>query len=329
MAETNADPAPAPVPKGILLKADTIAEPFLAEVKANLAAVLSASSSRGPPKLVGILATASAAPSRSYAEFTRKQCTALSIAFELREVDQDDGVEEAIIEANADSSVDGIMVRLSLSRSSISSHKTLLPQVYYPIFGKEQVRLVSCSCYDTHCLPNCMQQDHYLQQIVSPFKDVEGLNYKFHYNLYHKLRPPHSSHSHLPFALTNTQHPLPRTKVPPRILALSRDSSTSTANQRRRPTCRNRQVDLTMHASGRRKSTRACRCIQRAVAVRRPGLRPHRNRHQPVIPRSFPLLTLTNCEQKVGSGRPPAGSSLSQRRRTCLLRRHRLNTGVQ
>ena len=34
-----------------------------------------------------------------------------------------------------------------------------------------------------------MQQDHYLQQIVSPFKDVEGLNYKFHYNLYHKLRP--------------------------------------------------------------------------------------------------------------------------------------------
>jgi methylenetetrahydrofolate dehydrogenase (NAD+) len=118
-----ADPAPAPAPKGILLKADTIAEPFLAEVKANLAAVLSASSSRGPPKLVGILATASAAPSRSYAEFTRKQCTALGIAFELREVDQDDGVEEAIIEANADSSVDGIMVRLCLSGSSISSQK--------------------------------------------------------------------------------------------------------------------------------------------------------------------------------------------------------------
>jgi methylenetetrahydrofolate dehydrogenase (NAD+) len=186
MAETNADPAPAPVPKGILLKADSIAEPFLAEVKANLAAVLSASSSRGPPKLVGILATASAAPSRSYAEFTRKQCTALGIAFELREVDQDDGVEEAIIEANADSSVDGIMVRLTLSRSSISSQSTIASQVYYPIFGKEQVRFVSCSCYDTHYLPNCTQQDHYLQQIVSPFKDVEGLNYKFHYNLYHK-----------------------------------------------------------------------------------------------------------------------------------------------
>ncbi|KAI9432475.1 NAD(P)-binding protein [Lactarius indigo] len=153
MAETRADPAPAPPPKGILLKADAIAEPFLVEVKANLAAVLSSSSSttspRGPPKLVGILATASAAPSRSYAEFTRKQCTALGIAFELREVGEDAGVEEAIIEANADISVDGIMV-------------------YYPIFGKEQ--------------------DHYLQQIVSPFKDVEGLNYKFHYNLYHNIR---------------------------------------------------------------------------------------------------------------------------------------------
>ena len=38
---------------------------------------------------------------------------ALGFAFELREVDQDDGVEDAIIEANADSSVDGIMVRLA------------------------------------------------------------------------------------------------------------------------------------------------------------------------------------------------------------------------
>lgn len=39
-------------------------------------------------------------------------------------------------------------------------------QVYYPIFGG--------------------LQDHYLQQVVSPAKDVEGLNVKFHYNLYHK-----------------------------------------------------------------------------------------------------------------------------------------------
>ncbi|KAI0252019.1 NAD-P-binding protein [Lactifluus subvellereus] len=154
----DTDPVPALAPKGILLKAETIAEPFLAEVKASLASL----SRMRAPKLVGILATANA-PSRSYAEFTRKQCVALGIEFELREVGgalgeagvnssggaDGDGVEEAIIEANADDTVDGIMV-------------------YYPIFGKEQ--------------------DHYLQQIVSPFKDVEGLNYKFHYNLYHNIR---------------------------------------------------------------------------------------------------------------------------------------------
>jgi hypothetical protein len=113
MADT--DPAPAPAPKGVLLKADTIAEPFLAEVKASLANL-----ARSAPKLVGILATANA-PSRSYAEFTRKQCDALGIVFELREVGaalpdgaggtDGDGVEEAIIEANADDAVDGIMVR--------------------------------------------------------------------------------------------------------------------------------------------------------------------------------------------------------------------------
>lgn len=123
MADTGPDPAPAPAPKGILLKADTIAEPFLAEVKASLASGISRSR---PPKLVGILATANA-PSRSYAEFTRKQCVALGIEFELREVGaalgggeaagvngsraDGEGVEEAIIEANADDAVDGLMVR--------------------------------------------------------------------------------------------------------------------------------------------------------------------------------------------------------------------------
>ena len=38
--------------------------------------------------------------------------------------------------------------------------------VYYPIHGGSQ--------------------DQYLQQCVSPYKDVEGLNHKFLWNLYHK-----------------------------------------------------------------------------------------------------------------------------------------------
>ena len=101
-------------PKGVLLKSDSIASKFSEEVKGTLA-----SRSR-KPKLVGILSTASA-PSRSYAEFTRKQCEALGIEFQLKEtgaaLDNEspdgEGVEDAIIEANGDSSVDGIMVRAS------------------------------------------------------------------------------------------------------------------------------------------------------------------------------------------------------------------------
>jgi len=104
--------------KGLLLKADPIALQFRDEVKSSLA------QRPKPPKLVGILATSSA-PSKNYAEFTRKQCEELGFEFVLRKtgaaIDSDaveggerlgegEGVEEAIIEANEDESVDGIMV---------------------------------------------------------------------------------------------------------------------------------------------------------------------------------------------------------------------------
>ncbi|KIK03138.1 hypothetical protein K443DRAFT_676985 [Laccaria amethystina LaAM-08-1] len=136
--------------KGLLLKADPISAAFRDEVKKDLEAC----SSR--PKLVGILATSSA-PSNNYAEFTRRQCEDLGFEFVLKktgaalssDLAAGEGVEEAIIDANEDGSVHGIMV-------------------YYPIFG--------------------VQQDHYLQQVVSPLKDVEGLHFKFHYNLYHNIR---------------------------------------------------------------------------------------------------------------------------------------------
>ncbi|KAG6373783.1 hypothetical protein JVT61DRAFT_5927 [Boletus reticuloceps] len=136
--------------KGLLLKADLIADTIRDEVQAALARAST------PPTLVGILGT-SARPSRFYAEFTRKQCDALGVQFVLKLVGSaenaeradGEGVEEAIIEANEDVDVDGIMV-------------------YYPIYGG--------------------RQDHYLQQIVSPLKDVEGLHFKFHYNLYHNIR---------------------------------------------------------------------------------------------------------------------------------------------
>ncbi|KAJ7437105.1 NAD(P)-binding protein [Mycena galericulata] len=136
--------------KGLLLKADPIAEAFRDEVKQSL------DKATRRPRLVGILATSSA-PSKFYAEFTKKQCEDLGFEFILKttgaadtgDLGEGEGVEEAVIAANEDESVDGIMV-------------------YYPIFGP--------------------QQDQYLQQVVSPYKDVEGLHFKFHYNLYHNIR---------------------------------------------------------------------------------------------------------------------------------------------
>ncbi|KAI0787204.1 hypothetical protein BC629DRAFT_1288374 [Irpex lacteus] len=140
------------VGKGLLLKSDPIASAFRDEIKTAL------TQSTRRPRLVGILATAGA-PSKMYADFTKKQCEELGFEFVLKQVgsasdaslSDGEGVEEAIIEANNDNDVDGIMV-------------------YYPIFG--------------------VQQDHYLQQVVSPLKDVEGLHFKFHYNLYHNEPPP-------------------------------------------------------------------------------------------------------------------------------------------
>ncbi|KAF7792837.1 hypothetical protein EIP86_003938 [Pleurotus ostreatoroseus] len=126
--------------KGVLLKADPIANAYRDEIKAAL------SSAPRPPKLIGILSTSSA-PSKFYAEFTKKQCEDLGVEFVLKKIgaaadpslDEGEGVEDAIIEANNDDSIDGIM-------------------------------------------------DQYLQQVVSPLKDVEGLHFKFHYNLYHNIR---------------------------------------------------------------------------------------------------------------------------------------------
>jgi methylenetetrahydrofolate dehydrogenase (NAD+) len=66
----------------------------------------------------------------------------------LREIDREE-LEDALIDANNDSKVDGIMV-------------------YYPIFGN--------------------RQDQYLQQIVSTDKDVEGLSHQYIFNMYQNIR---------------------------------------------------------------------------------------------------------------------------------------------
>ncbi|XP_015790317.1 methylenetetrahydrofolate dehydrogenase [NAD(+)]-like [Tetranychus urticae] len=71
----------------------------------------------------------------TYAKWTQRSCEEIGIKFELRQVERED-LEEGIIEANEDRRVDGVMV-------------------YYPVFGGGH--------------------DQYIQNCVSPFKDVEGL----------------------------------------------------------------------------------------------------------------------------------------------------------
>lgn len=70
--------------------------------------------------------------------------------FDLRKVSKED-IEEAILAANVDDSVHGIIV-------------------YYPIF------------------PRSSRQDQYIQQLVALDKDVEGLSHKYIFNMYQNIR---------------------------------------------------------------------------------------------------------------------------------------------
>ncbi|WRT68965.1 uncharacterized protein IL334_005947 [Kwoniella shivajii] len=160
-----------PAPQGLLVTAGKVHTPFKTEL---LSAMGSSRFKDGPPHLVGILATKKD-DARTYAEFTKKACEQIGINFELRLVGEArqglDGegvgidVEEAILEANDDSHVHGIMV-------------------YYPIYGG--------------------RQDQYLQSVVSPQKDVEGLNHQFLFNLYHNIR----------FISPLTLRPIPSSHLP-------------------------------------------------------------------------------------------------------------------
>lgn len=163
MASTNKPTYP-----GKLLQAAAIAKPFQESIEAEIAE--RKEKHLTVPKLVGILAKPSP-PSIAYAEWTRKACEAVGIRFEiwktwddaktdenpaehsepesLQNFGLEADVEDLILAANRDKSVDGIMV-------------------YYPIFGG--------------------RQDTYLQQIVDPRKDVEGLNFYYCWNMYHNVR---------------------------------------------------------------------------------------------------------------------------------------------
>ncbi|KAL8798831.1 MAG: hypothetical protein Q9182_006353 [Xanthomendoza sp. 2 TL-2023] len=99
------------------------------------------------PMLVGFLANKDPA-ARLYADWTNGTCEENGFQFSLREVDREE-LEEQILAANKDETVDGVIV-------------------YYPIFNS--------------------RQDQYLQQLIDAGKDVEGLCHQYVFNMYQNIR---------------------------------------------------------------------------------------------------------------------------------------------
>jgi len=126
---------------GKVVLAKTIAVPFMKEVEEGIRSLPS------PPTLVAFLAN-NDPNAKQYALSTQTFCESLGIHFQLRECDRED-LEEHLIEANQDATVDGIMV-------------------YYPVFND--------------------RQDQYLQNVITFDKDVEALSHTYLYNLYHNMR---------------------------------------------------------------------------------------------------------------------------------------------
>lgn len=141
MSSATNDQAPAAASNCKVVLASNIAKALQAEIREGVSKLPSA------PLLVGFLASDDPA-ARVYADWTGKTARENGFGFELREVKKDD-IEEAIIAANTDDGVAGMIV-------------------YYPIFGN--------------------RQDQYLQQIVDAGKDVEGLSHKYIFNMYQNIR---------------------------------------------------------------------------------------------------------------------------------------------
>jgi methylenetetrahydrofolate dehydrogenase (NAD+) len=105
--------------------------------------------------LVGLLANKDPA-AKQYAEWTGKACRADGLRYELRTLDDPIDVEAALIDANEDPRVHGIIV-------------------YYPIFGQQESF-------------SGVSHDDYLRDSVSFKCDVEGLCHLYRTNLYRNVR---------------------------------------------------------------------------------------------------------------------------------------------
>lgn len=139
--------------KGVKVNSGVVATQFRDEIKAKVAQMKS--EGLEPPLLVGLLANKDPA-AKQYAEWTGKACQNDGLRYELRIVDDPIDVENALINANEDPKVHGIIV-------------------YYPIFGQEESF-------------SGASQDDYLRDSVSHKCDVEGLCHLYRTNLYRNIR---------------------------------------------------------------------------------------------------------------------------------------------
>jgi methylenetetrahydrofolate dehydrogenase (NAD+) len=139
------------------IPADEVAKVFQQAIQDDLASLPSGV----VPKLVGLLANSDPA-SRKYAEMTGRTLQRDGLAFELREVPQDQ-LELALAAANKDDNVHGIMI-------------------YFPIFGAQP-------CFHG---PN---HDDFLRDCISPCKDVEGMCHFYRQNLYLNQRTIGDGHT--------------------------------------------------------------------------------------------------------------------------------------
>mmetsp|Transcript_22633 Transcript_22633/g.73256 ORF Transcript_22633/g.73256 Transcript_22633/m.73256 type:complete len:339 (-) Transcript_22633:76-1092(-) len=130
--------------------ADEVAAPFIKEILETTSSL----PSDARPKLVGFLANSDPAAVK-YAQWTGKTFQRDGLNFELRQVEPDD-LERALEEANADTSVHGIMI-------------------YYPVFGKRPS--FHGGSYDDA-----------LRDTVSLAKDVEGMNHFYRRTMYRNQR---------------------------------------------------------------------------------------------------------------------------------------------
>ena len=124
-----------------ILDPAVVAASFREEIRDDVASL-------DEPLVVAGFLTADHGPSATYAEYTRKGCEDVGVRFDLRVVARLDA-EAAVIAANADPNVHGILV-------------------YYPVFGTGQ--------------------DVYLRDLVAPQKDIEGLNTAWARALYENRR---------------------------------------------------------------------------------------------------------------------------------------------